>query len=150
MPLLQMILRMSLRQLTQSQLHLRMHHLHLRVPLLDHRTSLYLIVFTYYISGDLSLFWCFIFWIGCITWSYLILYFLRLIYRHHFFLLYLAFFYFLYSLLFCFFIHVVFLIRLRLHFTQEVPLLPFIFNCSWHIEGNVDLGWGESWWRKFC
>ncbi|KAL6348733.1 hypothetical protein AAG906_029761 [Vitis piasezkii] len=34
------------------QLHQRMHHLHLRLPLLDHRTSLYLIVFTYYITGD--------------------------------------------------------------------------------------------------
>ena len=53
---------LSLKQLTQSQLHLRMHHLHLRLPLLDHRTSLYLIVFTYYISGDCFLFWCFIFW----------------------------------------------------------------------------------------
>ena len=33
-----------------------MHHFHLRLPLLDHRTSLYLIVFTYYITIDLSLF----------------------------------------------------------------------------------------------
>ena len=39
--------------------------------------------------------------IWCITWSYFILYFLRLIYRHHF-LFYLVFFYFLFSWLFCF------------------------------------------------
>ena len=47
-------LRMSL---PESQLSQKRHHLYLRLPLLDHRTSLYLIVFTYYISGDLSLFW---------------------------------------------------------------------------------------------
>ena len=82
--------------------------------------------------------------IGCITWSYFILYFLKLIYRHHF-LLYLTFFYFLFSWLFCFLLtHVVSPIRLRLHVTQEVPLPPYIFNWSWHIEDNVDLDWGES------
>ena len=39
---------------------------------------------------------------------------------------------------------------LRLCLTQEVPLPPFIFNRSWNIEVNVQLGWGESWERKFC
>ena len=120
----------------------QIHHLHPRLPLLDHRTSLYLIVFPYYIVRDLSLFWCFITRIGCITWWYLILYFLRLIYRHHF-CLYLTFFLFplLISLLF-FFNHVVSPVLLKLHVTQEVPLPPFICNRSRHIEGNVDLGWG--------
>ena len=36
--------------------HLRVHHLHQRPPLLDHMTSLYPFVFTYYISRDCSLF----------------------------------------------------------------------------------------------
>ena len=49
-----------------------------------------------------------------------------------------------YSLIFCFLNHVVSLRRLRLHVTQEVPLPPFIYNHSCHIEGNVDLGSGES------
>ena len=131
-------------RISPPQLHQRMHHLYLRLPLLDHKTSLYLIVFTYYITKDLSLFWCFIFRVGCTTWSYLILYFLILIYRHHIFLLYLKFFYLFYLSLFCFLTHVVSPIRIRLHFIQEVPLPPFIFNCSWNIEGNVDLSWGES------
>ena len=47
--------------------------------------------------------------------------------------------------------HVVSPIRLRLCITQEVPLPPFIFfNRSWNIEDNVQLGWEESWGRKFC
>ena len=54
------------------------------------------------------------------------------------------FFHFLYSLLFCFFNHVVSPIRLRLNVTQEVPLLPFIYNCCYHIKGKVNLGLGES------
>ena len=88
--------------------------------------------------------------IACITWSYFILYFLKSIYRHHF-RLYLAFFYFLFLWLFCFLlIHVVSPIWLRLHVTQEVPLPPYICNRSWHIEDNVDLGWGESWGSKYC
>ena len=42
-------------------------------------------------------------------------------------------------LFFCFsFTHVVSPIRLSLHFTHEVPLPPFIFNCSRNIEDNVD------------
>ena len=57
-------------------------------------------------------------------------------------------FYLLYSLIFCFLNHVVSPIRLRLHVTQEVPLPPFIYNRFCHIEGNVDLGWGESKGRK--
>ena len=40
--------------------------------------------------------------------------------------------------------HVVSPIRLRLHVTQEVPLPPYNFNRSCHIEGNVQLGWGEE------
>ena len=65
--------------------------------------------------------------IGGIHWSYLIFYFLRLIYRHHF-CLNLVFFYFLYSLTLLFFLkHVVSPIRLRLYATQEVPLPHFIF-----------------------
>ena len=76
--------------------------------------------------------------------SYLTLYFLKVIYRHHF-CLYLTFFLFplLINLLF-FLNHVVSLIRLRLNVTQEVPFPPFINNRSCHIEGNVDLGWGKS------
>ena len=80
--------------------------------------------------------------IGCITWSYLILYFLILIYRHYFlYLILLAIFLFplLIALLFLL-AHVVSPILLRLHFIQDVPLPPFIFNCSWHIEDNVDFG----------
>ena len=50
---------------------------------------------------------------------------------------------------FVFLNHVVFPIHLRLHLTQEVPLPPFICNRSCHIEGNVDLGWGESKGRTF-
>ena len=57
-------------------------------------------------------------------------------------------FYLLYSLIFYFLNHVVFAIRRRLHVTQEVPLPPFIYNRSCHIEGNVDLGWGGSKGRK--
>ena len=57
------------------------------------------------------------------------LYFLRVIYTHHF-LLYLSFFYFLYSLLFCFLNHVVSPIRLRLNVTQEVPLPPYLFTIT--------------------
>ena len=57
-------------------------------------------------------------------------------------------FYLLYSLIFCFLNHVVSPIQLRLHVTQEVLLPPFIYNHSYHIEGNVDLGWGESKGRK--
>ena len=68
--------------------------------------------------------------IGCITWSYFILYFLKLIYRHHFWL-FLAFFYFLFSWLFCFLLtHVISPRRLRLHVTQKIPLPPHIFNRS--------------------
>ena len=26
----------------------------------------------------------------------------------------------------------------------------YFFNRSWNIEDNVQLGWGESWGRKFC
>ena len=116
------------------------HHLHQRTQLLDHFFSLYLLSIFIDIITCVDILY---YGIGCITWSYLILYFLRVIYTHHF-LLYLSFFYFLYSLLFCFLNHVVSPIRLRLHVTQEVPLPPFIFNRSCHIEGNVDLGWGES------
>ena len=50
----------SLRHLATP--HLKTHHLHQRPPLLNHRTSLYLIVFPYYIIRDCSLFWCFINW----------------------------------------------------------------------------------------
>ena len=76
------------------------------------------------------------------------LYFLRVIYTYHF-SLYLAFSFLsplLINLLFFFFFfyHVVSPIRLRFHVTREVPLPPFICNRSYHIEGNVDLGWGEK------
>ena len=94
-------------------------------PLLDHRTSLYPIILVEIVLCFEAIYSG----IGYITWSYFILYFLRLIYRHHF-LLYLAFFYFLYSILFCFLTHVVSPIRLKLHVTQEVPLPPYFFNRS--------------------
>ena len=64
------------------------------------------------------MFWCLIFW----DWMY---YWWCIIYRHHF-CLNLAFSYFLYSLTLMFSLkHVVSLIRLRLHVTQEVPLPPY-------------------------
>ena len=43
-----------------------------------------------------------------------------------------------------FFKHVVSPIRLTSKHIQKVPLPPSIFNRSCHIEGNVDLGWGEK------
>ena len=64
--------------------------------------------------------------IGCITLSYLILYFLILIYRHHFFIILNIFLFPLLITLLFFLTHVVSPIRLRLHFTQEIPLPPFI------------------------
>ena len=88
--------------------------------------------------------------IGCIAWSYIIFYFLRLIYRHHF-CLNLVFSYFLYSLTLMFSLkHVVSPIRLRFHVTQEVPLPPYFSIAFCHIEDNVQLGWGESWGSKHC
>ena len=33
---------------------------------------------------------------------------------------------------------------------RRYHFLPLFFNRSWNIEDNVQLGWGESWGRKFC
>ena len=77
-----------------------MHQLHRTLPLLDHLfTFLSLHIILVYIVPCFDVLYS---GIGCIAWSYIIFYFLRLIYRHHF-CLNLAFFYFLYSLtLLCF------------------------------------------------
>ena len=38
---------------------------------------------------------------------------------------------------------------LEIYITQEAPLPPYNLNRSCHIKDNVQLGWGESWGRKF-
>ena len=76
------------------------HHLLMILPLLDHHFILYLLIILVDIITCFDVLYS---GIGCITWSYLTLYFLKVIYTHHF-LLYLSFFYFLYTYYCCFWI----------------------------------------------
>ena len=100
-----------------------------------------------YILYDIPCFWYYI--LGLLV-LHFVLTWLEVIQIYHFLMtLSIVLFYFLYSYLLLFLKHVVSPILLELHITQEAPLPPCNFNRSCHIEDNVQLGWGESWERKF-
>ena len=83
--------------------------------------------------------------LGLVVLLVLFLYFHEVIQIYQFFsTLSIILFYFLYSYLLLFLKHVVSPILLEIYITQEVPLPPYNLNRSYHIEDNVQLGWGES------
>ena len=102
------------------------------------------------VALEIPCFWYYILGLLVLLVLHFVLTWIKVIQIYHFFItLSIILFYFLYSYLLLFLKHVVSPILLEIDITQEVPLPPYNLKRSCHIEDNVQLGWGESWGRKF-